>query len=182
MRIVVAIPLCLSLIACTSTPVTAPREYLDEQTAATITVVNEPWIFTRVPGASEDGSQRDYLHLYAIDVNRMVDHRQYFAALQSAPAGSASTAPILELTNGLQAIKLDSTNEDPRELGIAQPIAEAYTPNAAWWYFPVDKQTLSQLANSRNLEAKLIAQQDQFSYVLWRDGRDELSELTAVLP
>ena len=174
-----AMLLALALAGCAAAPTTAPREYLDEQTAATITVVQKPWIFMREQTAAN--AQRDYLHLYAIDVNRMGDHRQYFAVLQSAPLADAPP-PALELQAGGRAVTLERATEQPRELGIAQPIAESYTLTAAWSYFPVDKQTLATLANAGDLKAHLINAQGPMTYVLWRDGRDELSELTAVLP
>jgi hypothetical protein len=176
MRAVFVLVLALSVTACSSTSVTTPREYLDEQTAATITVVKEPWIFTR-----EASEQRDYLHLYAIDVNRMGNHRQYVAVLQSTPTQGGS-APSLELTTAERVVALEATTAEPRELGIAQPIAESYTMTAAWWYFPVDKEQLASLANSTELQARLKVGDQRIPYVLWRDGRNELSELTAVLP
>lgn len=171
--------LASTLMGCAAAPTSAPREYLDEQTAATITVVQEPWIFTRA--LTDANSQRDYLHLYAIDVNRMGDHRQYFAALQSAPKEGA-LPPILELRAGEQVVKLEPTSEQARELGIAQPIAESYSLTSAWSYYPVDKSMLSSLAAAGELQAQLISSDGPIAYVLWRDGRDELSELTAVLP
>lgn len=174
-----AVVLAIALTGCAASPTTAPREYLDEQTAATITAVQEPWIFTRAQ--SDANASRDYLHLYAIDVNRMGDHRQYFAALQSAPMEGAPP-PVLELKAGEEVVTLEAASAQPRELGIAQPIAESYTVTAAWWYFPVDKQTLAKLAAAGDPEVRLINAQGPITYVLWRDGREELSELTAVLP
>jgi hypothetical protein len=177
--VLAALALSMCLSACVSSRQTIPREYLDEQTAATITVVKEPLIFTRAP--SKAHGQRDFLHLYAIDVNRMGDHRQYFAALQSNP-GELTNPPVLQITVGGQTKTLEPIAESAREVGIAQPIAEAYTIAPAWWYYPVDKQTLATLANARDLDAQLIAHNEYIEYVLWRDGRGELSELTAVLP
>ena len=71
--------------------VSTPRAYLDEETAATITIVAEPWIFTgEQVGASLN--DRDYLNMFAIDVNRMGDHRQYLAVLQSMPPTALASA------------------------------------------------------------------------------------------
>src|SRR5262245_32988080 len=82
MRIAGAIVLALVMAGCATTRPAGPREYLDEQTAATITVVSDPWIFTRERfGAKVD--EQDFLNLYGIDVNRQGDHRQYIAVLQS---------------------------------------------------------------------------------------------------
>jgi hypothetical protein len=179
MRFVFAALLASFLVGCTSAPVTTPREYLDEQTAATITAVKEPWIFTREQNVAN--GQRDFIHLYAIDVNRMGNHQQYIAALWSS-AGDSALRPILELTAGGQTRRLQASTQSPREIGIAQPIAQSYTLTSAWWFFPVDKPTLAELANERNLRAQLIVGNERIAYALWRDGRDELSELTAVLP
>jgi hypothetical protein len=179
MRFVSAALLSSFLVGCASAPATAPREYLDEQTAATITAVKEPWIFTRDQNVGNE--QRDFLHLYAIDVNRMGEHRQYIAALQSS-AGDVAVRPVLELTAGGQTHRLEALSKSPREIGIAQPIAESYTLTSAWWFFPVDKQTLGRLANASDLRAQMIVGNEPLAYALWRDGRDELSELTAVLP
>jgi hypothetical protein len=179
MRLVFSALLASFLFGCASTPATAPREYLDEQTAATITAVKEPWIFTREQNVGNE--QRDFLHLYAIDVNRMGEHRQYIAALQSSAADMA-VRPLLELTSGGQTQTLEAVSQSPREIGIAQPIAESYTLTSAWWFFPVDKQTLATLANAGDLRARMIVGNKPIAYVLWRDGRGELSELTAVLP
>jgi hypothetical protein len=179
MRFVFAALLYSFLVGCASAPATAPREYLDEQTAATITAVKEPWIFTREQNVAN--GQRDFLHLYAIDVNRMGEHRQYIAALQSS-AGDTSIRPILELTAGGQTHSLEALSESPREIGIAQPIAQSYALTSAWWFYPVDKQTLAALANARDLRAQMVVGNEPIGYALWRDGREELSELTAVLP
>src|SRR5262245_7346855 len=105
MRIAGAVVLLLLVTGCTMTRPVGPREYLDEKTAATITVVSDPWIFTRERfGTAVD--QNDFLNVYAIDVNRQGDHRQYLAVLQSVPLkeaeaqGPAPAAPQLELRMG----------------------------------------------------------------------------------
>jgi hypothetical protein len=179
MRFVFAALVSSFLVGCATAPASAPREYLDEQTAATITAVKEPWIFTREQNVGN--GQRDFLHLYAIDVNRMGEHRQFIAALQSA-AGDTPIRPILELKAGGQTHRLEALAHSPREIGIAQPIAESYTLTSAWWFYPVDKQALGALAESSDLRARLIVGEQGISYALWRDGREELSGLTAVLP
>lgn len=177
--------LALSLHACSTEPVTAPREYLDEHTAATITVVKDPWIFTRESVGLANSRQRDFLQLYAIDVNRMGEHRQYIAALCPSPpveAAVASVSPILELKSGGWSMRLEASTAQPKDIGIVQPIAESYELDANWFYFPVDKQTLATIANAPALDAELISDGRRDAYTLWRDGREELSELTAVLP
>ncbi|MGH8175549.1 MAG: hypothetical protein ACREV5_04730 [Steroidobacter sp.] len=185
MRTVSTALLLLICVACTSTPGTAPREYLDEQTAATITVVADPWIFSR-ERTNETADQRDFLNVYAIDVNRMGDHKQYFAVLQSLPLvdsqGRELPAPTLQLRTSADVLSLEPTPEEPRKLGLARPVAESYSLTSKWWYFPVDRQTLASVATSGDVQATLVVGETQTPYVLWRDGRAEVEELTSVLP
>ena len=185
MRTALLFLLTSSLYACSTERAIEPRAYLDERTAATITVVKHPWIFTR--GSVRPGSSRhrEFLHLYAIDVNRMGEHEQYIAALHSYPTDGtidASAPPTLELKAGDWLASFQASTLQEKELGIAQPIAESYALNARWWYFPVDKQALATIANTANLEADLVRRGERTDYTLLRDGREALSELTAVLP
>jgi hypothetical protein len=188
MRIAAALVLALVAAGCSTTRPAGPREYLDEKTAATITVVSDPWIFTREQfGSAVDAN--DFLNLYAIDVNRMGEHRQYLAVLQSVPlepstAPDAATdgPPKLELRTGEHKIVLEVAAEDPQALGIAQPIAASYTLTSRWWYFPVSKQTLTTVAGASDLTASMQTQGHRVPYVMWRDGRAAVAELTAVLP
>lgn len=180
MRTLAAFLVALSLVGCTATPTLTPREYLDEQTAATITTVAEPWILVR---DAASGSERDYLSLYAIDVNRMGDHRQYLAVMQWFPfASSTAEPPSLQLHGAQPPITLQATSEEARVLGLARPPEPQAMPGAKWWYFPVDKTALATIAQIRNLRATLTAGEQRTTYVIWRDGSAELSELAAVLP
>ncbi len=174
--------LCLSLCACGTERVVTPREYLDERTAATITVVRDPWIFTRGTVSAGSGEYRDFLHLYAVDVNRMGEHKQYVAALIPEQVSDVADPPQLELKAAGWSMGLQASHVETREIGIAQPVAESYALAASWWYFPVDKQKLATIANAPDFEAVLVWDDERTSYAMWRSGREELSEFTAVLP
>jgi hypothetical protein len=184
MRITLLATTLVVLIGCATTKPLTPREYLDEQTAATITVVADPVVFVHDREiASARG--RDFLSLYGIDVNRMGEHRQYIAVLQWAPPEEVSAAaaiPALELRINEEPMVLQPTKASPRELGIAQPLAESYSYNATWWYFPVDKSVLRTLAEARDIGAAMVLPQRRIQYVMMNDGRAQLGELTAVLP
>lgn len=178
MRVIFAAAVLSLLPGCASERAAGPREYLDEKTAATITVVADPWIFANDRAAA--GDERDFLNLYAIDVNRMGDHRQYLAVLQWWPL-AATAAPTLELRAEDRTIALQPITVDARELGLAQPVETAHPPTSKWWYFPVDKQALATVARSQNLQATLVVRDERIAYVMWRDGRSELVELTDAL-
>jgi hypothetical protein len=165
-----------------------PRQYLDETTAATLTVAAEPWIFTPEVGASgaiaSDRRARDFLTLYAVDVNRQGQHRQYLAALHAVPPleWSAEAVPTLTLKFSGEEMTLPRPVSDGRSLGIAQPIAPAYTLASKWWFYTVDKTALKRLAASRELTATFAAENKSLGYSLWRDAGAQVTELTAVLP
>jgi hypothetical protein len=169
----------LCLVACATPHSSTPREYLDEQTAATIKVVADPWIFTRERTSTAVDSH-DYLNIYAIDVNRMGDHRQYLAVLKAWPENGTDSS--LELITHEGSVTLKSATQSARELGIAQPIASAFAYDATWRYFPVDKDVLARLAHSQDLQAVVNSVDTRTPYVMWRDGSAEVTELTAVLP
>jgi hypothetical protein len=173
MRKIVAIALLLILVGCASTKSVAPREYLDEQTAATITVVADPWIFTR----KNAPPQLDFFNLYAIDVNRQGDHKKYFVVVHYWPGvDMTGTPPSLVLNGGSQELKLQAVAEDPRKLGIAQPLDKAAPSSAKNWFYPVDKASLQAIAQTRQLSAALLTEKTTADYAVWRDGSSELSE------
>jgi len=165
-----------------ATPTVAPHHYLDEETAATITMVAEPWTFIgdQVAYAAKD---RGYLNLFGVDVNRMGAHRQYIAALVSTPPLLKDPSQLtLELRGGGQALTLQPTMEETRKLGFVKPLAPAYSPAARWWYFPVTKDILGTIMRSTDLDVTVVAGDTRMIYTKWRDGSAEIAELTAVLP
>jgi hypothetical protein len=172
-------------VACASTPGVTPRSYLDQQTAATITVAADPWIFSS-ERANTNPDQRDFLNLYAIDVNRMGDHRQYFAVLQSLPLTDAEgrelPPPALELRTAGEFLALSPSAESPRDLGVGQPVAQAYTLASIWWYYRVDRNALAMLTRSSELQAALVFNGVRAPYVLWRDGSAAAAAFTSALP
>ena len=173
MRTIAAVALLLVVAGCASNKSVAPREYLDEQTAATITVVADPWIFTR----KNAPPQLDFFNLYALDVNRMGDHKKYFVVVHYWPAADMNaTPPTLVLNDGRQELKLQPIKEDARKLGIAQPLDKAAPSSAKSWFYPVDKASLQAIAQTRQLAAALTTQQANADYAVWRDGSSELSE------
>lgn len=179
-----ALLLATTLICGCATRPVAPREYLDEQTAATITVVAEPVIFVTQTPRNFDGTaradvSRDYIELYGLDVNRMGRHRQYIAVMKwQAPKETGNALPVLSLQIGGSTLELQATGDDPRALGLAQPVSGTASKSSSWWYFPTDTSTLRRIASARELAATLTVSTQPFDYVLFSDGRAQLSALT----
>jgi hypothetical protein len=174
--------LLFAMLGGCATPTVAPRHYLDEDTAATITLVAQPWIFTgdQVAFSAKD---RDYLNLFAVDVNRMGAHKQYIAALVSTPPPLSDPSQLtLELQGGGQTLTLQPTMEETRKLGFVKPLAPAFSPAARWWYFPVTKEILATVMRSTDLAATVAAGDKRMVYTKWRDGSVDIAEFTAILP
>ncbi|HMN45999.1 MAG TPA: hypothetical protein PKE27_15585 [Povalibacter sp.] len=191
MRAIAILVFATFLNAC-ATPGVAPREFLDEQTAATITVVAEPVIFVGTSSLaarvdrprSEFGAtgNRDYLELYGIDVNRMGSHQQYFVVQKWLGDKGASVTAVLELQTGEGAVELRSTDEDLRKLGLSGPIAPEFSKSSQWWYFPTDTATLRRVAGASGLVANLTVGDQRTAYALFSDGRAQLGALASALP
>lgn len=165
------------LVACSSAPSSStPREYLDPQTAATITAVAAPWVFTR-EGAPP---QLDFLHVYALDVNRMGDHRQYLALAQYWPESDAQDAPTLELVSLDTQVALEPLQMQGRQLGIGQHLDPLAPKTTRWWFYSLSGETLDFLARADHLSAALIEPARRSTYVVWRNGSAEAREFAAV--
>jgi hypothetical protein len=173
MRAAAIVVLLIALAGCATSKSVAPREYLDEQTAATITVVADPWIFTR----KNAPPQLDFFNLYAIDVNRMGDHKKYFVVVHYWPgAEMLATPPTLVLNSGGQELRLQAVAEDARKIGLAQPLDKSAPSTAKSWFYPVDTAGLQSIAQTRQLAAALSTEKLTADYAVWRDGSSELSE------
>jgi hypothetical protein len=179
-RTFLVVSIFLTLTACAMTPIITPREYLDERTAATITIVAQPWIFNR----DDMRPQLDFVHLYAIDVNRMGDHRKYLAVVKYWPApeheGLIDVSPVLEVHVGDPPVRLNAVEGDARELGIGQPLDTAAPRSAKTWLYPVDANALKRIAGAESLSVALLTEGARASYSVWRDGRAELSEFSTL--
>src|SRR5690606_20508879 len=168
----------LMLTACATERVITPREYLDETTATTITIVADPWIFNR----KDAPPQLDFVHLYAIDVNRMGEHRQYLVVVKYWPAADlpGKARPALAVQLPEREITLDPVEEDGRALGIGEPIDKSAPRSAQSWFYPLEKKHLEAIGRARELSVALVVGDARASYVVWRDGSAEMSEFAAV--
>jgi hypothetical protein len=180
MRVLLQWAMCLMLFGCATSPGTAPREYLDERTGATITAVAQPWIFAR----GEGPRRQDFAHLHALDVNRMGAHRQYLAVLKFWPAPEHDAvrhlAPDLEIALGSETLRLAAAQEDLRALGLADPIDRRMPKGSQTWLYPVDRAALEKISMAESVSIALIAQQIRVDYDVWQDGRTEFREFSSL--
>jgi len=115
--------------AATPAPDEGPREYLDETTAATVTVGGRPLVFA-LERPELAVHARDYLTLVPIDVNRSGSHAQYFYAyvwstIDKRGVGEGSgTATRFELVADGRRIPLAPVPGKARDLGLGEaPLA-----------------------------------------------------------
>jgi hypothetical protein len=178
MRTLMLASALLLAAGCATTDSSAPREYLDEETAATITTVGTPWVFNR----QDAPPQLDFFKLYAIDVNRMGDHKQYLVVMQYWPDSrqSGAAAPTLLLRGPDREFALEPIADNPRTLGVAQSFDKSAPAWAQSSFYAVDKAKLQAIAQIRELSAVLITGDVRSPYVPWRDGSEAFSEFATV--
>ncbi len=157
-----------------------PREYLDEQTGATVTVVDQPLVFA-YPRRHLAANARDYATVAAASVNRggrieyvlivyfwsTVDPR-----LRDDPLPAAEPL-VLQADDRRIALKL--RGHSAREAGIGFPVhapaGGAARPNV----YATDLAAVRFIAASRRLAVLADSNGTTLSYELWKDQRAALS-------
>lgn len=170
---IASILLAAALLAgcATSAPAGGEREYLDEATAATVTVGARALVFARErPELAVHA--RDYLTLVPVDVNRSGVHTQYFfgyawSTLDKRATGDGSaSSPRFELVADGRRIPLVQHAGPLRELGLGEmplpPPSRSATPLVA----PASREQQDFILEAAELRA-----------VLLRDGVSERFEL-----
>jgi hypothetical protein len=173
----------LALMGCATAPAVAPREYQDDKTAATVTVVAKPWVFTRdVPDRAQ--RDRDAVTIYALDVNRAGEHHQYLAVLQTPPLNAPtdqSAIQRLDLQTANDVLRFVPVSASLEDIGLTQPIAEPLATSARWNYFQVSKEQLALLTNSSSVRPVLITSNERRSYMEFTSGRVEMAQFGEAL-
>lgn len=154
-----------------SVPAGAEREYLDEQTAATVTVGAPVLVFARErPDLAVHA--RDYLTLVPMDVNRSGAHAHYFLGYawstidERRHADPPSSPPRFELIADGRRIPLEPHAGSLRDLGLGDVPVPA----------PARSATLLIAAASREEQA-FVADASELRAVLRRGGTGERFEL-----
>ena len=155
-----------------TTPAGGEREYLDEQTAATVTVGAPVLVFARErPDLAVHA--RDYLTLVPLDVNRSGTHVQYFFGYawstidKRAQPGQPSLPPHVELIADGRPIALAPHQGSLRDLGLGElPLpapARAATPLIA----PASREQQAFVANAAEVRAVLLRDGGSERFELW---------------
>jgi hypothetical protein len=171
-----------ALLASTSasgrSPAPQPEEYLDEQTGATVDIVDAPIVFAR-ERTERAANLRDYVTLAAASVNRGGKLEYLLVAYvwstldpRFAPA-PASADSILLIADDRR-IRLDANGKTPSDLGIARPVHAPPGQDIKPLVFPTDLATLRFIAAARSLAVQTQLGEDTVTYDLWDDKRRAL--------
>lgn len=195
------LPLAASVVAAGS-GANAPREYLDEETGATVFFVGRPLIFGREratfysrvarvwPIAPQDDvaphdlapAPRDYVSLAAAAVDRsgkysyvLIGYSWIVGAPQ--PNESVCSDPAhLVLQLGDRRIELARFDGSLRDAGISQPIHRPWI-RAKPAVYTIDIATLAQIAESAHPVLYCGVETPPLRYELWEDQLPALREL-----
>jgi len=154
----------------------AVRQYLDRDTAATITAMDRPLVFAH-ERVSLAVHARDYISLVAVDVNRGGNHRLYWYGFVWTTmddggqlAADARRSDWLLLADA-RPVPLRPASTAPRELGIGEAPVDRPVRNAIAVVFEADAEVLQYLGTAGQLS---LRRADGTDYPLWRDAREAL--------
>jgi hypothetical protein len=156
-----------------------PQEYLDEETAATITVVGDPLVFACAqPNLA--ANVRDYVTLAAAAVNRngkisYVLIAYFWSTVDPRVRRDALPSPEpLVLQADDRRIELKLRGHSAHEAGIGMPVhappGAAVTPNV----YGTDLATLRFVSEARRLTIVADSEGAPLGYELWEDRRTAL--------
>jgi len=170
-------------------PVTAApeqvREYLDEQTGATVSAVDQPLVFAR-DRSERAANQRDYVTLAAATVNRG-GKRDYvliayvWSTLDPRYEPANVDPDSLVLVADDRRIHLTANGKSSADLGIGRAIHAPSGRGAKPLAFPTDLATMRFIAAARSLEMQAKSDDTIVTYTLWDDQRGSLDRFVHFL-
>lgn len=172
------------LTGCVTADPAAVSNYLDEQTAATVTVGGTGTVFGRARTEYAINA-RDYVTVMPVDVNRAGTHRLYFYCYVwstiDKPNATERAATFEIVADGRQ-IPLAPAEGTLRALGFGQYPAEPPALNALPLVSPTTREVLSYL--SRAKDVSLVATRNGLAerYDLWTDQRGAIDTFLQNVP
>jgi hypothetical protein len=166
-----AILVVLFATGCASEQASGPREYLDERTAATITVAGEVMVFAYA--RPELGvNARDYVTLTAVDVNTSGRHALHlvgFAWSTLDKRGVAEGDSRYEVVADDRTLPLQAMPEGFRSIGLNEPPIPVPSRAAVPLTAPVTQDQLQFLRDTREARVVRIRSGVMERFELWRD-------------
>lgn len=162
----------LLVAGCAATPPDAgEREYLDEETAATVTVGTRAIVFARErPELAVNA--RDYLTLVPVDVNRSGRHEQYFfgyawSTIDKRGVPGEAGAPRFDLIADGRRVALAPAAKDRHGLGLGELPLPPPARSAQVVVAPTTRETLEFVARAEEVRAVADLGGASMRYELW---------------
>lgn len=177
---------------CAHSPVPAEpsrvAEYLDNETAMTVRVVTEPFVYGRdVPELAVNA--RDYLSVGAVELDNMGKHRFFLAIVSWSTIDRArlklAAPPSPERVEWVatgRARAWPVTTHQPRELGVGMPVLDPPVTRLGDSWVEVKPTDLREMADAPPDSIDVTVNGVRQRYTLWRRGDAALREFAAALP
>ena len=179
---VVGLALALSMAGCSSAS-RRPAEYLDPDTAASVSSVAHPIIFAR---AHQDVAvnSRQYATVVGASVNRGGRYEYLLLVYLWSTVDPRLGAGVRPGNNVIllaedRAIRLQRDSRTPREAGIAKPPDRPARTRGPPRVYRIDQATLAFIASAHRLRFQVEGDSDTRPFDVWKDGRRELAQLAS---
>jgi hypothetical protein len=183
-----AVILAVALSACTTLPGTAsPEEYLDPETAATISIVGKPLVFAH-ERPERAAHMRDYVTLAAAAVNRSgktdyvlvaYDWTTFDEHGRSGETPGAATTLVVAADD--RRITLTLAGHSAHDVGIGTPVHPPPAGSATPDIYRTDLATMRFIAAARHLEVLKQSDAAATAYPIWDDQRAALGVFVDLL-
>lgn len=172
------------LAACATTDPGVVRDYLDEQTAATVTVAGTGTVFGR-DRTEYAVNARDYFSVVPVDVNRAGTHVVYLYCYAWSTIDKPATdepAASYEVVADGRRIPLAPAGPTPRALGFGEAPVEPPSRDAVPVVSATTREVLAFLARAQ--EISVVATRNGLGerYELWTDQRSAIEALLGATP
>jgi hypothetical protein len=166
----------------------AATEFLDPQTAMTVRVVAEPFVYARdVPELA--ANVRDYLYVGAVETNNM-GHRSHYLALVSwstidrkrVGVPEAGLPDRLELSIGDSAREYPLKTHEPRSVGVGASILEPPAGYLGDSWFIVSAADLRAFSGAPPASVDVIVGGARQTYTLWKRADAALAAFVEDIP
>lgn len=189
-RLAVAALAALPLLAggCVTEESAAVQEYLDPQTAMTIRVVSEPFLYAHdVPELA--ANVRDYLSVGAAELNNMGARKQYLALISWSTIDRKRTgvAPLqlpegMEMTLAGKDRAYPLTTHEPRSIGIGTAVLEPPIGYQGESWYLVSAADLRSFAAAPPPTIDVLAGGERVTYTLWKRADAPLAKFLDEMP
>jgi hypothetical protein len=170
----------LASSGCAALPPSGPLEYLDEQTAATVTAVAAPLMFARARPELASNA-RDYATVAAVNVNRS-GHIEtlllvwFWSTVDPRIRTEPPSLQTLILLADDRTLRLERDMRTPKEAGISRPLYAPAASTVSVGVYRTDVPMLRFLATSTRLKLRLGDSETAGAFDLWRDERAALAD------